>query len=311
MKKKRKDHILQLIVSFSLTLFVNLLSCGNSAADVPQFDSQAAFAYLEKQCAFGPRVPGSPEHAACRDFLVQELTSCGARVNSQAFMQKMPGTAKVVTLTNIIASFAPEKTDRILLCAHWDTRPRADEDPYPINRDKPVPGANDGASGVAVLLEVAKALHSQPPPVGVDIIFFDGEDSGTSGFPDTYALGAQYFAKNKDPRYVPRFGILLDMVGDADLQIYQEGNSVDYALDIVDKVWERAIQLDLMAFIPSVGYTVTDDHMPLLNAGIRCIDIIDFDYDYWHTVDDTPDKCSKESLGEVGELILSIVYNGL
>ncbi|MFQ5823301.1 MAG: DUF4910 domain-containing protein [bacterium] len=211
-------------------------------------------------------------------------------------------------MTNIIASFAPEKNERILLCAHWDTRPWADQDPDLENRDKPILGANDGASGVAVLLEVAKTIQISEPKFGVDIIFFDGEDAGLPGQTDSYALGSQYFAKNKDFHYHPQFGILLDMVGDKDLQIYQEENSLEYAPQIVEKVWNKAQRLELQAFIPTPGYEVTDDHMPLLRAGIPCIDLIDFNYDYWHTLEDTPDKCSPESLAQVGQLLLSLLY---
>lgn len=211
-------------------------------------------------------------------------------------------------MTNVVASFSLQKTERILLCAHWDSRPWADQDPNSENRDQPVLGANDGASGVAVLLEVARHIQLAEPKYGVDIVLFDGEDSGLPGQPDSYALGAQHFAKNKDFRYRPKFGILLDMVGDKDLQIYQEENSVNYAPQIVERIWDRAQGLGSSSFFASPGYQVTDDHLPLLNVGIPCVNLIDFDYEYWHTLADTPDKCSPESLAEVGRLILSLLY---
>ena len=211
-------------------------------------------------------------------------------------------------MTNVVASFSLQKTERILLCAHWDSRPWADQDPNSENRDQPVLGANDGASGVAVLLEVARHIQLAEPKYGVDIVLFDGEDSGLPGQPDSYALGAQHFAKNKDFRYRPKFGILLDMVGDKDLQIYQEENSVNYAPQVVERIWNRAQGLGSSSFFASSGYQVTDDHLPLLNVGIPCVNLIDFDYEYWHTLADTPDKCSPESLAEVGRLILSLLY---
>lgn len=261
-----------------------------------------------RQCEFGPRVPGSEAHGQCLNFLIQELQEFGARVTPQLFSKRLPGNETSIKLTNIIASFRLQKSERILLCAHWDTRPWADQDPDPDNHSEPIIGANDGASGVAVLLEVARNIQLHEPHYGVDIILFDGEDSGLPGNDNSYALGSQFFAENKDYRYRPKFGILLDMVGDQDLQIYQERNSLNYAPDVVEFAWERARQLDLPSFVSSPRYQVTDDHLPLLNAGIPCIEIIDFDYQYWHTLDDQPNKCSAESLAQVGELILSLIY---
>ena len=261
-----------------------------------------------KQCDFGPRVPGSQAHRDCLKFLTSELKKFGAAVTPQPFRQKLPGFENPVTMTNVVASFSLQKTERILLCAHWDSRPWADQDPNSENRDQPVLGANDGASGVAVLLEVARHIQLAEPKYGVDIVLFDGEDSGLPGQPDSYALGAQHFAKNKDFRYRPKFGILLDMVGDKDLQIYQEENSVNYAPKIVERIWDRAQRLGSSSFFASSGYQVTDDHLPLLRVGIPCVNLIDFDYEYWHTLADTPDKCSPESLAEVGRLVLSLLY---
>lgn len=247
-------------------------------------------------------------HQKCQEFLQTELQQLGAQVTAQKFSKFIPALQKHFTLTNIIASFELEKRNRILLCAHWDSRPWGDMDSMDKNRTRPIPGANDGASGVAVLLGVARCLQQLSPAFGVDIIFFDGEDLGIPGQEQSYALGSQYFAENKDARYRPQFGILLDMVGDRDLQIYQEQNSLEYAPEIVHLVWQKAGELGMSAFIPAAGYQVTDDHLPLLKSGIRCIDLIDFDYDYWHTSEDTPDKCSPESLGQVGRVLLGILY---
>lgn len=273
------------------------------------FDGKSAYDLLVKQCAFGPRVPATPAHDSCRTFLLAELNKYADRVAEQTFEENLATLQKEVKLTNLIASFNLQATQRILLCAHWDSRPWADEDADTSKHRQPVLGANDGASGVAVLLEVAKTLKSSPPPVGVDIIFFDGEDAGISGQNDTYLAGSRYFARNKDVRFNPMMGILLDMVGDADLQIYKEEYSVNYASSVVDRVWGLAARLGITEFIPRIEHAVIDDHVPLLNAGIPVIDLIDFDYAHWHTSSDTPDKCSPASLEKVGRVVLAAVYN--
>lgn len=276
---------------------------------VPVFDGAKAYDLLVKQCDFGPRVPDTPAHAACQEFLVTELKALADRVVEQSFEHYSEGMKKTVRLTNIVASFGMAAGQRILLCAHWDSRPWADQDADPSNHTQPVPGANDGASGVAVLLEIAHVLKATPPPVGVDIVLFDGEDAGLHGQNETYLTGSRYFARNKDVRYNPMMGILLDMVGDADLQLYKEVNSVRYASGVVDRVWNLAAHLGIHEFVGSERHEVIDDHLPLIEAGIPMIDIIDFDYPYWHTVADTPDKCSAQSLEKVGRVLLAAVYN--
>jgi len=273
------------------------------------FNGQSAYALLVKQCDFGPRVPDTPAHDSCRVFLGEELKKYADQVAEQTFDEYLPGLQKTVKLTNIIASFDLKATQRILLCAHWDSRPWADQDSDTSKHRRPILGANDGASGVAVLLEIAKTLKSSPPPVGVDIILFDGEDAGLSGQNDTYLAGSRYFARTKDARFNPMMGILLDMVGGANLQLYKEVNSVNYAGAVVDRVWNLAARLGVTEFIPTPKHQVTDDHIPLLNVGIPVIDIIDFDYAYWHTAGDTPDKCSAASLEKVGRVVLAAVYN--
>lgn len=294
---------------FLSCLLAFVFSACQDKSPPPVFDGDQAFSYLQKQCDFGPRVPDSAAHTACLQFLVDELQKFGARVAQQKMQRQLPGFEAPVTLTNILASFHPEKTRRVLLCAHWDSRPWADQDSLPENRDKPVPGANDGASGVAILLEIARHLQAQEPAYGIDIMLFDGEDAGLAEQKNSFALGSQFFAENKLEGYRPEFGILLDLVGDRDLQIYQERNSLRYAPQVVEKVWRRAEELNLPAFHPEPRFAVEDDHMPLLRAGIACIDLIDFEYPYWHTIEDTPDKCTPESLAQVGTLLLSLIYN--
>lgn len=281
------------------------------AIPTPSFDRDYAFAMLERQCAFGPRVPGTAAHDSCLNFLERELrySATNSAIVRQRFSHIIDKSRQEVTLTNLIASFNLAAGERVLLCAHWDTRPWADQDPDPANRDLPIIGANDGASGVAVLLAVARALKSSPPPVGVDIVLFDGEDIGTAGKSETFAAGSRYFAQHKDARYVPRYGLLLDMVGDRDLALYKEGNSIRYASGLVAHIWELARRLGISEFRDEQRFEVADDHLPLLLAGIPCIDIIDFDYPYWHTLADTPERCSAESLDKVGRVVLAAIYD--
>lgn len=301
-----------------LILLIFILSCNSQKREhqaepksdidiqVPDFDENLAFQYLEKQVAFGPRVPNSTAHEECKKFLVNEISKYADAVNVQEFTHSYLG--KTFNLSNIIASFNLKSGFRILLCAHWDSRPYADEEKEASKKVMPVQGANDGASGVAVLLEIARVLKNNPPPIGVDIIFFDGEDYGLSGDLENFCIGSKHFAKNKPPNYNPQFGILLDMVGDKDLQIYKEGNSVRYAPDVVNYVWGIARELGIHEFKDEIKYDVYDDHIPLNEVGIRTINIIDFDYPYWHTTEDTPDKCSPESLDKVGTVVLNVIY---
>ncbi|RMD98175.1 MAG: M28 family peptidase [Calditrichaeota bacterium] len=289
-----------------------LFSCQKKPAAplrVPDFDAGYAYRMLVKQVEFGPRVPGTRPHELCLQFLEDSLKKYADKVVRQSFDYTVQKTGQTVRLTNLIGSFGLKPGPRVLLAAHWDSRPWADQDPDSANRNKPIPAANDGASGVAVLLEIARILKATPPAIGVDIVFFDGEDLGSSGYPETYAAGSQYFAKHKDIHYNPFLGILLDMVGDKDLRIYKEVNSVRYAPAVVDVVWNYAARLNISSFINETRHEISDDHVPLLKAGIPCIDLIDFDYPYWHTLEDTPDKCSPQSLEKVGKVVLAVVYN--
>lgn len=294
------------ILIFSV-LLLSFTSCNSQV--IPEFNENNAFQHLEKQCQFGARVPGTDAHLKCRDFLVVTLQKYADRVTQQPFKETMARTKNTVTCYNIIANFQSNKTKRILLCAHWDCRPWADRDPDPSNHQKPVPGASDGASGVAVLLEIARVIKITLPKYGIDIVLFDAEDFGTYGQNDSWALGSKQFARNVVQNYHPEFGILLDLIGDADQQLYIEQNSYQYARKTVDRVWNMAEQLGIPEFIPEVRHDVYDDHLNLLEIGIPAIDIIDFDYQYWHTVADTPDKCSPRSLGNVGRVILGVLYD--
>jgi Zn-dependent M28 family amino/carboxypeptidase len=303
-----------------LTLVPVLVMFG--CTTTPPFDAGRAFEYLEKQCSFGPRSPGSEGHAQCLTFLTDELTKYTDHVKQQTFTYRdRRDTSLVLTGTNLIASINlhPKKKKRVMLAAHWDTRPWADKDADPQNRDRPILGANDGASGVAVLLEIARAMHRQPPDIGVDIILFDLEDYGEHNFevyPDSlnpYCIGSDYFARN-NTNYFPAYGILVDMVGDRQLDLPIEQYSYSHSKDVVTKVWETGKKLEKPAFRMAIEDAVYDDHIPLQRIGIKCIDIIDFNYPdethrYHHTLQDTPDKCSPESLKQVGDVILEVLYN--
>jgi Zn-dependent M28 family amino/carboxypeptidase len=207
-------------------------------------------------------------------------------------------------LENILARFGPGGGGRLLLVAHWDSRPWADRDPDPVRREMPVLGANDGASGVAVLLEVARSLRGRELPRGIDILLTDGEDLGRSGSPSGYCQGSRRFARRGLQRYWR--GIVLDMVGDADLRIPVEVTSLRRAPEVVDWVWGRGSRLAPEAFTWDLGLPVYDDHVPLLDAGLPTVDVIDFEFPAWHTAGDDLSAVSRRSLASVGRVILSL-----
>ncbi len=264
------------------------------------FDSERAYRDLVRQCDFGPRVPSTPAHAECAQWLTQTLYSCADSVSQQAFVAQVAG--RELPLTNIIATFNPGGERHVLLCAHWDSRPVADRDPDPANRGEPILGANDGASGVAVLLEIARALKREPPKRRVTIVLFDGEDYGLAW--QDMCLGSRHFAQEYAGPKVD-WAVLLDMVGDRDLRLAPEKASQQKAPEVVERIWSAAESVGAEAFVRGRGPAVYDDHVWLLRRGIPCIDVIDFEYTYWHTLQDTPDKCSPESLGQVGRTLLA------
>ena len=250
---------------------------------------------------------GTAAHDSCFAFLVETLRGYAAEVEADTFSYDSPILRSDVRLMNVVARFRPEWKQRVLLGAHWDTRPWADRDPIAAKRHLPVLGANDGASGVAVLLEIARMLKKNPPGVGVDIVLFDGEDLGSEADPNGWFRGSARYVEQTSDKKPPLFVIVLDMVGKKDLTLHWEGNSRTMASNIVDLVWGEANAQGIRSFRSDVGHTVYDDHTPFLNAGIPAIDIIDFDYPEWHTTHDTPDRCSPESLEGVGRVLLSLV----
>jgi hypothetical protein len=270
----------------------------------PAFDGSRAYDLLKKQVAFGPRVPGRPSHVACRDFLLQALKETTPDASLQEFTMTLSGHR--LPMANIIARWKPNDRPGVLLSAHWDTRPTADQDPNPANRSKPIPGANDGASGVAVLVELARRFKAAPPPVPVWIVLFDGEDYGPGI--DRMFLGSRYFA-NHLAADTPKTGVLLDMIGDSDLAIPQEQNSLHVAPDVVREIYATAARLGYRQQFPGrPGEAIQDDHLPLIEKGLKVIDLIDFNYPPWHTLDDTPEHCSAKSLQAVGDVLGEWVY---
>lgn len=272
-----------------------------------EFDGAAAYGYVVRQLAFGPRISGSPASQQAGDWLDSLLRTQADTVVVQSWSHTTHAGSSI-QLRNFIARFRPDAPDRILLLAHWDSRPRSDG-PGTHDTTLPVPGANDGASGVAILLGVADALKRNPPPpgVGVDLLFVDGEDYGT--FPSTdVLLGSKYYASHLPQGPKPVFAVLFDMVGDRSLQIYQEGYSLTGAPEVVERVWNVAARMGHdSVFIAASRHSITDDHIPLQEAGIHAIDVIDFDYPYWHTPEDTADKVSARSLQIVGDVALGII----
>lgn len=274
------------------------------------FDANAAMEYTRAQLAFGPRVPGTPGHVKAGDWITSMMKQRADTVIEQRFTHRTLA-GRELPLRNVLARFKPAAPQRILYLVHWDTRPVADSDPVLGNRGMPIPGANDGAAGVGLLVALGDALKKTPPNVGVDLLFVDGEDYGTT-FDPPYAdvlLGSQYFAANlPSPDYRPIYGVLWDMIADANLGIYQEARSVTSAPEVVSRVWQKAADLGYARyFIPSVGQDLTDDHVPLLEKGLRVIDVIDIDYPYHHTMQDTIDKISVKSLQIVGDVALALL----
>jgi glutaminyl-peptide cyclotransferase len=282
-----------------------IASCGRPAE---AFEGKRAFEWLTRQYQMGPRVPGTAAHDSCFAFLVATLQGFTPHVETDTFYYDSPVLKNEVKLLNVVARFRPEISQRVVLGAHWDTRPWSDRDPVPARRSLPVPGANDGASGVAVLLELARHLgHRNPPSVGVDIVLFDGEDLGTPEDPNGWFRGSHRYVEQISDEKHPLFAIVVDMVGKKDLALHWEGHSRAQASNVVDLVWEEGRALGVRSFRSDVKHTVFDDHIPFLNAGIPAVVLIDFDYPEWHTTRDTPDKCSPESLEGVGRVLLSLI----
>ena len=315
-----------------LLVFVSLLvfSCGEKATktglqfsekgrEVPAFSSDSAYHFIEAQLADGPRVPNTYGHVETRKYLESKFREYAGSnaVFSQEFTTE--GYSGDLNLANIIAAFNTTSADRIMLCAHWDTRPRADMDS--VRTADFIPGADDGGSGVGVLLELARIMAENPPPIGVDIVLFDGEDYGTGGDLKYYFLGSRHWSQNPPvPGYSPRFGILLDMVGAKDARFPKEEFSNNYAPNLMQELWTIAGDKGYSELFPNeVGAAVLDDHYIINeNTDIPVIDIINHARgedgnivfpNHWHTHQDDIDIISKETLQGVGDILLELIYN--
>lgn len=326
MKRKR-------IAILALTAMVAMAGCGNKknttektdAAETeavtvkaPVFNADSAYQFVKAQVDFGPRVPNTEEHKRCRAYLIEKLKEYGATVYTQD-LQLPTYTGKLLDATNIIGEFQPEKKIRVALFSHWDSRPWADQDPDPKNHYKPILGANDGASGVGVLLELARIMQEQKPEVGVDIVFLDAEDYGNHSdytgehSEESWGLGAQAWARvpHKE-NYHARFGILLDMVGGKNPEFRYEALSQREHGNINKKVWKEAKRLGYgRMFIPEVGGEITDDHVFINRyASVPTIDIVPYNFfPDWHTLKDDMSAIDKNTLKAVGQTITNVIYN--
>lgn len=288
----------------------------------PDFNADSAYLYIAEQCAFGPRVMNSEAHDACAAYIAAKFEAFGAQVvNQDAEGTLYDGTK--VQMRNIVASYNLDNPVRLIICSHWDSRPWADHDANANNHRTPIDGANDGASGVAVMMEIARQIQQKTPEIGVDLICFDAEDCGTPEWDDhgednswTWCIGSQYWAgKHHIDGYTARYGILLDMVGGSNCVFEKEAYSMAYAPSVVDKVWSKAIRLgygDL--FKNANGGGVTDDHVQVNMSGIPCIDIIARDANdntfckTWHTKNDNVGNINKQTLKAVGQTVMEVIY---
>jgi Zn-dependent M28 family amino/carboxypeptidase len=286
-------------------VFLLPLACGKSR---PVFDADRAWDHLVAQVDYGPRVPGSAARDSVAHYLTRTLVRYGGEVSTQRFEVKDPYADRVIPMVNVIANFYPDRLERVALAAHYDSRPRADQEEVDSLRTRPVPGANDGASGVAVLLEMARLLGRHDPGIGVDLLFFDGEDYGKEQDLDYYLLGSNYFIAVR-PDYRPVCGVLLDMVAGEGSVIAREQLSRTNAPAVTDTLFARAQRLSLEFFRPIDGGPIYDDHVPFLRAGIPMVDLFGYDYAWWHTVEDVPEHCSRDRLGQVGTLMVDFVYD--
>ena len=332
--KQRLTHLLPMLL-----WIVAIVACSNNKSKsettedtepiqtdvtVPTFNADSAYAYIKKQADFGPRVPNTEAHRACGNYLAEQLEKFGAKVYNQ-HMQVAAYDNTLLQARNIIGAYNPDSKKRVLLCAHWDSRPYADQDPDKKKHHTPILGVNDGASGVGVLLEIARQLQQQAPAIGIDLIFFDAEDYGTPYFykgsykADTWCLGSQYWGRVPHVEgYNARYGILLDMVGGKNATFFKEIFSQRTASKYVKKIWNTAHALGYGNFFPkSQGTEVTDDHIYVYNlAKIPCVDIINYDPncdtgfgDFWHTVNDNMDVIDKATLQAVGQTVMQVIYN--
>ncbi len=332
-----KSHIYSALAASAVSIFMAMTSfvgctTTSQSATSPSaptdidvvFDADSAWQYVAAQVAFGPRVPGSEAHAKCLNYMTQVLENHGATVEVQESECTL-FDGRVVPIRNVVAHIQPEKATRVILCAHWDSRMWADNDPDESRRSEPIDGANDGASGVGVLLEVARQLQQRKAEVGVDIILFDVEDNGTPNFyhstsyaPDTWCLGSQYWARTLGKSSQARYAILLDMVGATGARFHREMFSMTYSSGVVDMIWSKASSLGYANyFVDDEGSNITDHHYYMHKlSGTHAGDIIQYDDssgtsfgEYWHTHGDVMEKVDRQTLEVVGRTVLAVIYD--
>ena len=298
---------------YNFTALLLIFTCVSCQPKSPLFSGENAFKHLIKQCSFGPRNPGSEGHKNTLNYYLKTFNGLADTVFTQSFEDEMPRTRAKVEMNNVIAQFNRESNKQIMISAHWDTRPWADTGSI-MKKEMPILGANDGASGVAVIIELAYIFKQNPPPIGVSLVLFDAEDYGVPGDSWTYCKGSQYFARNLPISY-PEYGINIDMIADRQPEFYIERISYQQNASLVLELWELSEELGLKAFKKQAKDSIFDDHVPLYEiAGIPAINIIDFDYpndktNYWHTHNDIVQNCSPNGLYQVGTLLVNHIYN--
>lgn len=330
MKNNSINKIKYSIFIFSILIIFLLISCGEELPNqkplfqignnyqLPKFDEENAYDQIKKQTLFGPRNPGSLGHKKALNYFQEEFEKYCDSLILQTFSYNGYNNERL-ELTNIIAKFNPTEKNRIIICAHWDTRPRAEHDADSTKRNFPIIGANDGASGCGIILELARLLNETEINYGVDLILFDGEDYGKESDLENFCLGSKYFAANLPEGYAPVFAILIDMVGDKEASFYIEQNSARYAPDILNLVWNIAASVQADIFKREEKSSVYDDHIPLNRGGIRAVDIIDGELigantpverrNYWHTHNDTMENIGKETLKQVGDVLTYLIFS--
>lgn len=296
------------VIALTLLVWALISSVDPQLAPAAELDAKRAYDYLEKICDLGPRFSGSEGMTQQQEMIKTHFADLKAEVKEQSFDARHPRTGQPVRMTNIIVSWHPQAKERVLLACHYDTRPFPDRDPNPKARTGQFLGANDGASGVALFMEMGNQLARIRPTYGVDMVFFDGEELVFTEN-DPYFLGAEEFSRqyrDQPPPYKYVYGVLVDMIGDKNLNIFQEENSLNFAPELTASLWQTARRLQVKEFIPRKKHAVRDDHLALNEiARIPSCDIIDFDYPYWHTAKDVPANCSGASLAKVGKVLLT------
>jgi glutaminyl-peptide cyclotransferase len=305
-------RLLAIGFAYCVSMVISMERTSLYAAEPSSPDATRAFGYLQKVCAIGPRISGTVGMAQQQELLKTHFTRLGAKVFFQEWDTPHPVTGQPVRLKNMLVSWHPEATERVLLCCHYDTRPRPDEEQNPRLQESPFIGANDGGSGVAVLMELGHFLPGLPVQQGVDFMFFDAEEFIFQK-PGKFFLGSEYFStqyRNTPPPFRYTSGVLLDMVGDKDLKIWQEVNSAQMAGFVTDSVWASAKATGVKEFVARRKHTLNDDHLSLNQiAGIPTCDVIDFDYPHWHKRNDLPAACSGDSLAKVATVMRHWIQN--